>query len=316
MLENIQRLRLLGLPVFDNIENLAALIRVDSKRLTILVLQSERFYRTYRIPKRSSGWRKISSPSKEIKAIQAWILRNILDKLSPSAYATGYILRKRLVDNVNPHASNRFFLSVDIRDFFPMIGSWRIRRLFEVLGYSEMAAVTLTRLCTYFGGLPQGGVTSPALSNLVCLKVDRRLGGLASHRNMVFTRYADDITFSTNNRNALCRVLTLVFEIIRNEGFEPNLEKVRLLGPRTQCRITGLVKNSSEARFGIGKKKKIRMRAVMHNLLVKGRHDSTYPDGASIEGWLSFLKGVDPGSHEQMTRYWNTLKAKYGSKTR
>ena len=163
--------------------------------------------------------------------MQAWVLRRILDKLSTSPYTTAYVKGRRLSrQNVTPHISNRYFLSVDVRNFFPSVRSFEVRRLFDALGYSPLAADKLRRLCSYFRGLPQGAVTSPALSNLICLRLDRRLAGLCSRRNIVFTRYADDITFSTNNRNALPRLLPSVYRILRDEGFEPNQEKTRILG--------------------------------------------------------------------------------------
>jgi hypothetical protein len=304
-------LHLLGLPVFGTVEELAELIRVDQRRLRLLTLKAERFYCTYRIPKRNSGWRKINSPCKDLKAVQAWILRNILDRLSISPHATAYAKGSRLLNNVSPHSSNRYFLSLDIENFFPSIHKVRVRKLFEDLGYPKQAAYILMRLCSYFSRLPQGAVTSPALSNLICRRLDRRIAGLVSRRNIVFTRYADDITFSTNNRNALPRILPLVRRILRDEGFEPNEKKTRLLGPRTRCLITGLVKNSSAPTFGIGKKKKAAMRAVMHNLRGRNSPFERYPTEASIQGWLWFLRNVDSVSYAQMSRYWDALKTKY-----
>jgi RNA-directed DNA polymerase len=305
------RLNLLGLPVFETVSQLANLLHIDSKRLNILFEYTERFYKTYHIRKRDGTLRKISQPSKELKAVQAWILRNILDKLNPSEYAMAYIQGKSLKDNITPHKSNRFFLSVDIEDFFPSISIWHVKRIFELLGYSAQAAMILRRLCVYFGGLPQGGVTSPALSNLACLRLDRRLAGLTSRRNIVFTRYADDMTFSSNNRKVLYRTLPIILSIIQSEGFIPKKSKTRFLGPRSQCRITGLIKNSSEPRFGIGRKKKIQMRAIMHHLVSGKSIDKNYSSEESIIGWLSYLKGVDEYSYNQMLRYWDNLKGKY-----
>jgi len=308
MKQGNSRLRLLGLPVFDSIADLAKLIHIDRGRLNVLIRYSKRFYKNYTIPKRTGGHRKISQPSKELKAIQAWILRNILDKLIPSEHATAYIRGKKLIDNLSPHIGNRYFLSVDIEDFFPSIPRWRVERVFELLGYSKQAVMILANLCTYFGGLAQGAVTSPALSNLAALKLDRRLAGLTSRRNIVFTRYSDDMTFSTNNRIVLYRTLPTILRIIQSEDFEPNEPKIRFLGPRTQCRITGLVKNSSEPRWGIGRYKKLRMRAIMHNMINNKMHDHDYPDENSINGWLNFLKGVDEKGYLQMEKYWQRLK--------
>ncbi len=306
-----QRLRLLGLPVFTNVDELASLIHINPARLTILSEYTNRFYRTYRIPKRTGGWRQISQPSRELKGIQAWILRNILEKLNPSPHATAYLPGKRLSDNVSPHRGNRYFLSIDLEDFFPSIPYLRIQRLFQLVGYEQRAAVLLTGLCTFFYSLPQGGVTSPALSNLIATQMDRRLSGLISRRNIVFTRYADDMTFSTNNRIALIRALPSINRIVESEGFKINDLKTRFLGPRTQCRITGLVKDAAEPRFGIGRKKKIKMRAIMHNLITGKRKDPNYPTEQAIRGWLNFLKGIDEKSYDQMTRYWNNLRIKY-----
>jgi len=304
---------LLGLPSFDTVEELAALIHIDEDRLAILAKFPERFYRRYKILKKPllRGTREIQSPSKELKAVQAWILRNILDKLSSSPYATAYVKGRRLLDNVDPHVNNRYFLAVDIRDFFPSVYLGLVYDLFARIGYSKQAANILCRLCGYRLGLPQGGVTSPALSNLVCLRLDRRLAGLASRRNIVFTRYADDITFSTNNRNALLRLLPTTYRVLRDTGFEPNLGKTRLLGPRTRCVITGLVKNSKDPTFGIGRRKKVAMRSIMHNFLARGIVNADYPNEASIEGWIHFAKNVDPAGHGQMLRYWTDQKAKY-----
>jgi retron-type reverse transcriptase len=304
-------MKLLGFPTFNTVKELAALMHIDTGRLGILALRPERFYRRYRIPKRGGGWREIRSPNKELKAVQAWILRNILDRLSTSPYAMAYVKGRGLLDNVSPHMSNRYFLSVDIRNFFPSVGSFRVRRLFEMLGYSKMAANKLGRLCSFFSGLPQGAVTSPALSNLICLRLDRRLAGLVSRRNVVFTRYSDDITLSTNNRNALPRLLPSVYRILRDEGFEPHEEKTRILGPRTRCLITGLVKNSSDPAFGIGRKKKTAMRAVIHRFFAHGRAHPIYPNRASIEGWVRFLKNVDTASYDQMVRYFDAQERKY-----
>ena len=309
--ESVERLRLIGLPVFESVEELAALIHVDPKRLRVLVALSERFYKRYRIPKNSGGYRNIAQPSAELKAIQAWILRNILDKLRPSDFATAYIAGKHLSDNLLPHAGNRYFISLDIEEFFPSVNRWRVRKIFELAGYPPVTAEMLTHLCKYFDGLPQGGVTSPSLSNLVALRLDRRLAGLCARSNIVFTRYADDMTFSSNNRVVLSKALRCIIAIIESERFAVNHSKTRILGPRTQCRITGLVKDASEPRFGIGRKKKATMRGLMHNALAKNRFYPQYLSVDAFEGWLSFLKAVDQKSFIQMSVYWERLQVKY-----
>ena len=144
-------------------------------------------------------------------------------------------------------------------------------------------------------------------------KLDRRISGYSSKRNITYTRYADDITLSSNNPTILCQSLPRTLKIIRSEHFRPNMDKLRVLGPRRRCSITGLVKNSSKAEFGIGKKKKRQMRAIMHHLVFKTDTDNRYKDEESIYGWLEYLNSVDRKSFDQMNLYLSKLinKAAY-----
>jgi retron-type reverse transcriptase len=311
MENNIERLRLLNLPVFSNIDELASLMHVDPKRLSVLSKSSKRFYIKYTIPKSSGGVREIRQPSREIKAVQAWLLRNILDKLTPSEHATAFIQGKGLSQNVSPHSNNRYFVCLDIQDFYPSISFHRIKHLFKIIGYFSYAPSILADLCICDIGLPQGGVTSPSISNLIASRLDRRLSGYTSRRNITYTRYADDMTFSSNNRAALNKSINTIKKIIESEQFTPHPNKFRVMGPRICCHVTGLIKNSSEPSFGIGKKKKRNMRRIIHHLVTGKSIDHKYSTGKSIDGWLSFLKSVDAASYKQMRIYWENLKNKY-----
>jgi hypothetical protein len=103
----------------------------------------------------------------------------------------------------------------------------------------------------------------------------------------------------------------MLMDIIRSEHFTPHPSKLRVMGPRMRCCVTGLIKNSSEPKFAIGKKKKRKMRAIMHNLLTRRFIDAKYSNESSIEGWLSYLKSVDVQSYESMSKYWSNLKTRY-----
>lgn len=298
----------MNLPVFSNEKELASLMHVDPGRIGLLSKFSHRYYKRYEIPKSNGGLREIRQPRKDLKGIQAWILRNILDKLNPSPYATAYIKKRNILGNVSPHCINRYFICLDLEDFFPSISIRRVTKVFFLIGYSKKAASILAMLCTCSGSLPQGAVTSPSLSNLIAAKLDRRIVGYASRRNIIYTRYADDITLSSNNPIMLCLSLPIVIKIINSEHFKSNMNKLRVLGPRRRCSITGLVKNNSESKFGIGKKKKRQMRAVMHHFLFCKTKDSKYSSEESIIGWLNYLKSVDKESYGQMDSYWNRLK--------
>ncbi len=237
MNSNFALLRLMDLPVFSDQKELAELMHVDRGLVVMLSEFSRRYYKRYSIPKSNGTLREIRQPRKDLKGIQAWILRNILDKLSPSPYATAYILQRGILGNVSPHSNNRYFICLDLEDFFPSISIRRVAKVFSLIGYSNKAAPTLANLCTCDGNLPQGAVTSPSLSNLIAAKLDRRIAGYTSRRNIIYTRYADDLTFSSNNPKVLCQSLSIVLKIIKSEHFKLNLDKLRVLGPRKRCSI-------------------------------------------------------------------------------
>jgi len=303
----------MNLPVFLDEEELASLMHVDTALIKILTKHQDRFYKRYEMQKANGGIREIRQPSKDLKGIQAWILRNILDKFSPSPFATAYRKGMNVLDNVLPHFNNRYFICLDIKDFFPSISIDKVVAIFLLVGYSKNAALILANLCTCENSLPQGAVTSPSLSNLVAAKLDRRIAGFTSRRNIIYTRYADDITLSSNNPVLLNQSLPTMRRILKSEDFRLNEDKLRVLGPRKRCLVTGLVKDNSESRFGIGRINKRHMRAVMHHCLFNLNRDEKYQNKQSVIGWLNYLKGVDEKSFEQMNRYWEQLNDKVNS---
>jgi retron-type reverse transcriptase len=285
--------RIMGLPIIRDVQNLSKHLGFNPVLVERLVWRAEVFYKQYRIPKRSGGVRIIQAPTYTMKAAQAWVLRNILDKLSSTPIATAFREGKSILDNCDAHASNRYFVGLDIKDFFPSITRDRIASIFSMIGYEEDASEILSSLCCLNDRLPQGAVTSPALSNLICHKLDRRLMGLAAVHNLTVSRYADDITFSNNNPKVLRGRIHTIRRIIEHEGFKVNLSKLRFCGPESRCTVTGLVKNSSVAKFGIGRAKTRRMRAIIYQLSKGGAPDSDYPSESSVAGYLQFLRSVD-----------------------
>lgn len=283
-----------GLPRINDISQLADYLHVSVGYLMQLNSTISREYFTKKVPKKSSGFRIIEAPSVKVKGIQAWILRNILDKVVSSPYSTAYRKGCSIVNNVNPHQNGLFFLAFDLKDFFPSIYEKRIVGIFNSLGYSRSISVFLAHLCTFRGHLPQGAVTSPALSNMVAYNLDLRLGGYASKKKFAYTRYADDITFSSGNRNVLSSSKQYIERIIKSENFKINVEKTHFAGPGTRCNVTGLVKNNSEPGFSVGKKKKNHMKSVIFNLLVNNRIiDNHYPSMNSVECWIRYASMVE-----------------------
>ena len=203
------RLSLLGLPSIDSLEDLSSLTHLSSGLLFRLSKYSDKFYFIYDIPKKSGGVRTISQPCKELKAIQSWILRNILDHLSASSACKGFEKLTNLLDNAKPHIGANAFMHLDIEDFFPSIKINQVWSVFRTVGYNPRISSILAQICTYKGSLPQGSPAAPKLSNLISLRLDNRLLGYVGKRGITYTRYADDLTFSSNRAETTPSVLII-----------------------------------------------------------------------------------------------------------
>jgi RNA-directed DNA polymerase len=305
------------LPQFTNIDELSSLINLSKETLYIISNNVERYYKRVEVPKPSGGIRILACPSPKLKAIQAWILRNILDKLDHLIIYNSTAFRRGLgiYHNVNRHKGNDYFLCLDICDFFPSTNKRRVYKLFEDFGYNKQASFYLTNFCTYQNGLPQGGVTSPALSNLLNIDLDREIYDFCKQRNIVYTRYADDITLSSNNPDILKDNQKNIENIISRYGYTINNKKTRYLFPGMSRKITGLIYSDDEE-IRIGKKQKKLLRAKIYSLETKTLDEDEYLKLFNhIRGWLSFLKGVDIKTYDQLRSYWDALKTKKNKAT-
>ncbi|MCA9044887.1 MAG: TIR domain-containing protein, partial [Planctomycetaceae bacterium] len=216
--------------------------------------RSEERYLRFHIPKRNGGLRVIYSPRRELKAIQERFSRLLVGIYNPPGPAHGFTAARSILTNAIPHVRCRCVLNVDLEDFFPSINFGRIRGLFKSLGVPESGATVMAQLCCHDGILPQGAPTSPVLSNMVCLSLDRKLVKLAAVHRCRYTRYADDITFS-HKHQILPSELAYVddkgepvvghelYRAIKESGFEVNVKKVRLFDNRHRQEVTGLTVN-------------------------------------------------------------------------
>lgn len=195
-------------------------------------------YHEFHIPK-SSGLRVIVAPSRPLKTRQQWIYKNILLKQPVSEYAHGFVQERSIVSNAKLHIGFQYTICIDILNFFPSISQEQISAVFKDIGYSDSASEKLGDLCSHANYLPQGAPTSPYLSNIICRKMDAQLGMLANQNGAVFSRYADDITFSANHD--ITQILPEIEEVLHQFGFFLNTSKCRIYGPLQPKHITGLV---------------------------------------------------------------------------
>jgi RNA-directed DNA polymerase len=303
------RLLLLDLPVIDTLDDLSLHTHLSKGLLYLLSRFPSKNYHTYKKKKKRGGYRHISQPSSELKAVQAWILRTILDNLNVSAPCKGFAKGSKISDNVKPHVGAKAILCLDLDNFFPSISAARIWTVYRSLGYRAFISGILTSLCTFEDHLPQGAPTSPKLANLVCWRLDRRLMGVAGKRGIMYTRYADDLSFSSLSYMQLTKAYKFICQIIEDEGFKLNNDKTRFAGPSRRRKVTGLIIHKHG--FGIGREKYRKLRSMIHHLCLNQLEKVDKDQIEHIKGWLAFVNSVDKNRFELLKKYIENLKRKY-----
>lgn len=217
-------------------------------------------YRSFNIPKRGGGERHINAPKWPLLKLQRQ-LRPMLDALyRPRPVVHGFVKDRSIITNARVHVGSRWILNIDLRNFFDSIHFGRINGRLQANPYNLTAAVAhaIANAACFSGKLPQGGALSPVLSNMVADRLDGELSRLCRKYRCRYTRYADDITISTNAQSFPRRLAhfenlgekrTLVIgddleAIIKSNVFELNAQKSRLNGRWDRQEVTGLVVNS------------------------------------------------------------------------
>ncbi len=282
---NLERLETLGLPRLSSPADVAKALELTVSELRWLCFHSEAaertHYVTFDIPKRSGGVRRIAAPQQMLAAAQHWVLTQVLEKLPVENQAHGFVKGRSTVTNATVHLQSKVVVNLDLKDFFPSITFPRVKGVFRRCGYSPAVATVLALLCTeaprrvveYDGkrlhvavgarALPQGACTSPAISNQIARRLDRRLVGRLSKKGWVYTRYADDLTFSskTVGREAVAWLMAVVRHVAQEEGFALNPDKGRVNVAAGQQVVTGLVVNQAVA---VPRSERKRLRALLH----------------------------------------------------
>ena len=237
--------------------DVADFLGIELKKLTwwVWALDEQKRYRSFEIAKRNGGTRTIAAPIRPIKDIQRRLAEHLTQWYSPPTHAHGYVSGRDPSSNAGPHRRQEWVLRVDLSDFFPSIHFGRVRGLFMAppLSFGPDAATLLAQICCHDHKLPQGAPTSPVISNMICRGLDRELAKIASRERCFFTRYADDLTFSTDRtrfpsslaylEGATAYVGSSLERLITDAGFSINADKTRLARRSQRQRVTGLVVN-------------------------------------------------------------------------
>lgn len=265
-------------------------------------------YHHFKIPKRSGGYRQLSSPSPELRQIQEWILNAILVNVIPHEAAAAYCPGRSVAHNAWRHASKGTVVRMDLLDFFPSITFRRVRETFASLGYEQKVAMALALLTTTGTGpsvswhLPQGACTSPALSNIVTFKLDDLLTRMAQSLGYDYRRYADDLVFSHPARNARVKgLLGDAGRLVAAQEFRVNERKTRIMRSPQRQMVTGLVVNSGPR---ISRRDLRRFRAFLHRCELQGCStvsEEVGKDARSVaNGYLGYVQMVNPEQAERI----------------
>lgn len=211
-------------------------------------------YKIFQIRKKSGGLREINAPCYQLGVIL--YITNILLKAiyTPSSSVTGFTEGKSVVDNARIHANHHYVFNIDLKDFFPSIPQARVwaRLQLPPFNFTQEIANVVAGLCCHFNKegtdcvLPQGAATSPLITNAICDTLDRRMRGVAKRFGLHYSRYADDMTFSSmhNVYQEGSEFRMEIQRIIEEQGFRMNDDKTRLLRDGQRQEVTGLTVNS------------------------------------------------------------------------
>lgn len=326
-----------NLPLCNSHESIAQAMGVSVKGLRFLAFSRKKsHYIRFQIPKKTGGNRKISAPTHLLKKTQKWILENILEKIQLHDAAHGFRLKHSIVTNAEHHVGKEVIINIDLKDFFPSISYTRVKGLFKSFGYSETASTIFGLICTEpkikeieLNGktelllswtkryLPQGAPTSPAITNILCHRLDRRLHSMAKQYGFDYTRYADDLTFSASGESLdnICNIFQNTRFIVEQEDFEINEQKTRVIRRYRQQEVTGIVVNE---KLNVSREKLKNFRAVLYQIEKDGLEGHNWGQCediiASIEGFANFVSMVNPEKGAKFKEQIDRIKETYDRK--
>ena len=312
-----------GLPTLRTGADLAMMLGISLGQLRWLTYHRQGaalvHYHRFAIPKKTGGTRAISAPKPRLAAAQRWVLKNVLERLSGSPSAHGFVRYRSTVTNAQPHVGRAVVLNLDLKDFFPTVTFRRVKGFFRKVGYNEHVSTVLALLCTEpprvpvtldgrrlflaVGArvLPQGACTSPALTNLLCRRLDARLDGLARRHGYAFTRYADDLTFSGDDPKVAGALLRSARSIVAAEGFVENPAKTKVMRRGRRQEVTGVVVN---AKVSAPRDERRALRAILHNAARQGlasqNREQRADFAAHLRGRVEYVAMIDPAQGERL----------------
>ena len=259
-------------------------------------------YKEFDIPKKSGGRRRITAPVGKLKGVLKCLSQILAPYYSPLESTHGFAVGRSVASNASVHVDKNYVLNIDLKDFFPSISSASVKKALLDHGLNQEVSELISRLVTIpvakegsqmtIHALPQGSPCSPLISNMVCQNLDRRLAGLAKRFGVEYTRYADDITFSSNHHvySTSGELLAELYRIVEECGFTINEKKTRLQKRGERQEVTGVVVNE---KINSHRSFRKNLRAAVFSAELNGCSRSEFNSIMGRISYLSMLRGKD-----------------------
>jgi len=258
-------------------------------------------YYSWPLPKKAGGTRTITAPAPELKRLQRLILDNLLSAVPAHDCVHGFVKERSSATNARLHTRKQVVAKLDIRSFFPSTPYHLIvKALRTATGgtLSQGALFLLTDICSYQGGLPVGAPTSPALGNIILSRFDEVMADRCAKNEVTYTRYADDLVFSGDNRAV--PMLGVAKGLLKKLGYETDAKKELIMRRGMRQSVTGLVVNEEA---NLPRRQRRRLRAAMHGM-AHGKDPHWHGKPASKQkmiGLLGYLRGVHKESAQRLS---------------
>lgn len=315
--------------VFDSM-SLAHALGIRNRTLMHLVVSRESMYKRHSIPKKSGGRRTIHAPDRMLKFVQGRLLSRFFNQLTYPDHVAAYVPGKTTRESAEVHAGKPLLIVIDLKDFFPSTRrSWVRRAIQDQFGYPHQVAALMSDLMTVpmdfpYGRryvVPQGAPTSGAICNWVANhRIDTKVVELCERWGMAYTRYADDLAFSSHKRlprNETNKFIKAVRAIIRESGYSINNKKLRVARSGRQQRLLGMTINEKP---NIMRTQYRKMRARLHHCKLKGfdvvAQEMGVESGAKlkseIEGTIAYYHMINPEKAAKLRAQLDEAVAAHG----
>lgn len=302
--------------MIENSRQLAKVLNISFKALTYLLYieNTENCYTSFNILKKNGTTREISAPSPKLKNIQKklanflYLQKTTLDKSKPNfpCLSHGFELNKSIITNAKAHRNKKIVINMDLEDFFDSFHFGRVRGYFNKnknFLYPIEVSTMIAQIACFKGKLPQGSPSSPIITNLICQTLDVKLFRVAKKFKLNYTRYADDLTFSTNDSNFLNfqeDFINEVSNIIKNNGLAINVKKTRIQYKNSKQTVTGLIVNN---KINIDNNYFKDTKAMAHSYYKSKSFHINGKEGTikQLEGRFSFIDQLDKYNNKLST---------------